>query len=220
MALTTDEKIEEIWELFRETNRELRETNKELRESSREFDRRLKESREKFDRDLKESREEREKNSKETEEKIKKLADLFESQWGKLIEALVEPGALQLFNDRGIHVRQVARRLESSRNGEKMEIDLLLVNDNEVVIIEVKTTCKTDDVREVLEELDRFLYFFPLYKNFSLYGAVAAISIEKNVAKYAYRQGLFVLKAGKEGIIEILNDMKFKPKNFNKYLDS
>ena len=197
MGLTTEEKIEEIWKLFKETDRE-------LKESGREFDRRLKESREDY-----------EKRNKEIDEKLKKLADLFESQWGKLIEALVEPGALKLFNDRGIQIRYVARRIESFRNGDKMEIDLLFYNDDEIVVIEVKMTCKTDDVRDFLEDLDQFLYFFPKYKHLTIYGAIAAISIDREVTRFAYRQGLFVLKAGKEGIIQILNDMKFKPKNFN-----
>lgn len=34
---------------------------------------------------------------KETDEKIKELASLFTGQWGKLIEALVRPSALKLF---------------------------------------------------------------------------------------------------------------------------
>lgn len=214
MGLATDEKIEEIWKLFKETN-------KELKESSRDFDRRLKESKEDFDswrkesnRDFDRRSKEYDKLSKETDKKIKKLADLFETQWGKLIEALVEPGALQLFRDRGIQVNYVTRRYESFKNGDKMEIDLLLMNSTEIVVIEVKTTLKVNDVRDFLEDLSQFLDFYPRFKEFRICGAVAAVNIEEEADKFAYRKGLFVLKAGKEGILQILNDMKFKPNDF------
>ena len=39
---------------------------------------------------------------KETDRKINQLSGLFTSQWGKLIEALVEPNVLDLFQRRGI----------------------------------------------------------------------------------------------------------------------
>lgn len=200
MALTVEQQIEEIWKLFKETDRELKESNR------------------KFDRQMEESKKEYEKRSKDIDEKIKRLSDLFESQWGKLVKALVEPGVLQLFEDRGIQVDYVHRRSERYKNGRKMEIDLLLVDADEVVVVEVKTTCKTDDVRDFLEDLHNFLDFFPFYKNYKIYGAIAAINMDKEAARFAYRQGLFVLKAGKEGIIQILNDLKFKPKNFALHL--
>ena len=46
-----------------------------------------------------------------------------------------------------------------------------------------------------------------------LYGALAGIHIEEGADKFAYRRGLFVLGSG-EGMIKILNDEDFKPKNF------
>jgi len=48
---------------------------------------------------------------KETDKKINELSGLFSSQWGKMIEALVEPNALKLFQVRGIQVRYVYRRV-------------------------------------------------------------------------------------------------------------
>jgi hypothetical protein len=45
-------------------------------------------------------------------------------------------------------------------------------------------------------------------------GAVAALKYEGQSDKFAYRQGLFVLKSMGEGIIKIANDDKFLPKTF------
>lgn len=39
--------------------------------------------------------------------------------------------------------------------------------------------------------------------------------IEEGVSEFAYRQGLFVLGLGTEGLARMLNDKKFKPTIFN-----
>ncbi|MBC8230344.1 hypothetical protein H8E77_12425 [bacterium] len=107
----------------------------------------------------------------ETDEKIKELAGLFTGQWGKLIEALVKPSALKLFQERGIKVTETSQRIESNRNGSQMEVDIFLANDTEAVVIEVKTTLRVEDVREFLEKVGEFTLFFPRYKGLKIYGA-------------------------------------------------
>jgi len=150
----------------------------------------------------------------ETDQEIKRLAALFTGQWGKLIEALVKPSALRLFQERGIEVTETSQSMESARDGSQMEIDLLLSNTQEVVVLEVKTTLKVEDVREFLEDLRRFTFFFPRYKGAKVYGGVAGIHIEEGADKFAYRQGLFVLAGRGEGMIRMLNPPDFRPKSF------
>ena len=54
---------------------------------------------------------------KESDKKLKKLEDLFTSQWGKLIESLVEGDLIQLLNQRGIKVNDTSTRAKSFYNG-------------------------------------------------------------------------------------------------------
>jgi len=185
--------IQEIWALFRETDREFKamsqKTDKRFRETDKQF--------------------------KETDKKINKLAGLFDGQWGKLMEALVEGSVLKLFQDRGVGVYQVFQRARSHRNGRHMEVDLLMVNDDEVVVVEVKTTLKPEYVREFAEKLtERFPEFFPRYAGLKIYGAVAGLRIVQGADLFAERQGLFVLKVGGEGMTRILNKEDFDPRNF------
>jgi len=49
-------------------------------------------------------------------------------------------------------------------------------------------------VDEFLEKLSRFKISFPHYQNYQADGAVAAIEINEGIDRYAYRQGLFVIK--------------------------
>ena len=187
--------LQEVGKRLDQIGEEIKELRESLREQGRETDRRLREE------------------SERTEEKIRELANLFTTQWGKLVEALVEPGAVNLFRERGIKVRRSARRIEvEDEQGRKIaEYDIFLENDEEVVIIEVKTTVKKEDVDEFLEKLRGFKDLNPKYRDYRVYGAVAGITFEEGVDRYAYRQGLFVLRS-EGGIIRIANNPNFKPR--------
>lgn len=182
---TWQEAVAEVWQLFKETDAKFKETQGEL-------DRRF----------------------KETDKKINQLSGLFSSQWGKMLEALVEPSALRLFRERGIQVNHTFPRAKSRLNGRAMEIDLLLENTDEVVVVEVKSTLKVSDVTDFLTDLGQFLDFFPRYRSYRVYAGVAALSIEEEADRYAYRQGLFVLGLSGEGVVQLHNDADFRPRDF------
>ena len=140
--LKLSEEIKELRELVKERDKRLEKLFKETEKLFKDTDRRFKETDKQF---------------KETDKKIKELSNLFTTQWGKLVEALVEPGAVNLFRERGIDVRYTARRIEveDKKRRKIAEYDLLLVNDKEVVIIEVKTTVKKEDVDIFWRSLQR-----------------------------------------------------------------
>jgi hypothetical protein len=70
------------------------------------------------------------------------------------------------------------------------------------------------DVKNFLKTLPDFFKFFPHFRRRKLYGAVAGMSVDENVARYAYKHGLFVLAPAGENM-QILNDKKFVPRAFN-----
>ena len=154
------------------------------------------------------------KQQEENAKKIEQLSDTVNAltgKWGKFVEGLVAPGTVRIFKERGIEVERTYTRAESKINGEEMEIDVIVENEEYVVAIEVKSTLKVEDVNEHLEKLRGFREFFPRFKEQKLIGAVAGIIIEEEADKYAYRRGLFVI--GQTGeTVNILNDEKFKPK--------
>ena len=182
---SVQESIDEIWKLFKETSAQFKETDARL---SQQF--------------------------KETGEQIRQLEGLFGSQWGKMLEALVKPSALRLFQDWGVDVHRTYERSVSQINGRTMELDLLLENGNDVVVVEVKSTLKVADVQEFLVDLEQFLDFFPQHRDKFVYGAVAGLTIDEYADRYAYRQGLFVLSVTGDGLVRILNNDQFRPTDF------
>ncbi len=193
MNIQENEKnIQEIWALFRETDRKIKAMSEESERRSRELDERF----------------------KATDRKIDKVAGMFDTQWGKLMESLAEGGVLKLFQERGIGVYQIYQRARCRRNGRHLEIDLLLADDDVAVAVEVKTTLKADHITEFLEDMSEFPEFFPRYRNSKIYGAVAALRMEQQSERFAQKQGLFVIKIGGDGMTEMLNPTDFKAKNF------
>ena len=217
--------IEEIWSLFRDTDRMFKETRLQFQETRLQFeetDRRFKETDRKFQetdrkfQDTDRKFQDTDRKFNRTDEKLRDLEGLFVGQWGKLMESLVEGSVLKIFRERGIDVREVYQRMTSHREGQSMEIDLLLVDDDQVIVVEVKTTLKVEHVRELLEDLKAFTRFFKRFRGCRVYGAVAALRMEEEADKYAYRHGLFVVKAGADGLAKILNDHRFRPADFGK----
>jgi hypothetical protein len=90
------------------------------------------------------------------------------------------------------------------------QIDLLVLNGDSCVVVEIKSSLSVDDVNEHLEHMEKFKPLFPEYADKKAYGAVAAMVIPDDVAKYAYCKGFFVI-AQKGDMAVILNDGKFRP---------
>ena len=130
------------------------------------------------------------------------------SRWGRFVENLVAPAVLHLFQERGIEVQEIYQRVRSARDAINLEVDILAVDDDVAVIVEIKSRLTQTDIRQILNTLSQFKTAFPHYANYQIYGAVAAIEIDRDVDSYAYNQGLFVIVQAGESV-EISNSPNF-----------
>ncbi|OQX78411.1 MAG: hypothetical protein B6D61_05560 [Bacteroidetes bacterium 4484_249] len=190
--------FEQVWRMFQETDRM-------LSEKFEETDKQFKETREMF--------KDTDKRFQDTDKKIKELSNLFTTQWGKLVESLVEGDLVNVLNRWGINVERTLQRVKGNRNGENFEYDIIAVNGEEIVIVEVKTTLRVQDVNWFHEKLYKAKQFMPEYKERKIYGAVAFISSEGASDRMAENTGLFVIKATGNSSA-IVNKADFKPKAF------
>ncbi len=150
---------------------------------------------------------------RETDRKIKAVNDSIGrlgNKLGDFVEEMVRPAAVRLFRERGIDVHEVHRNVEAQRDGDAIEVDLLVVNNTDVVAIECKSTLSQDDVDYHLNRLAKLKKLLPSYADKRVMGAVTAMIIPDNVAQYAYRQGLFVI-AQTGDHLTIRNDVQFEP---------
>jgi len=178
--------LEEVWRLFRETDRKFQETDRKIQENAAQL--------------------------KETERLLRQQVGDLSRRLGAFVEEMVKPAAVRLFRERGIDMHRIVRHLEATDEQLKlgMEIDLFVTNQEVCALIEVKSNLSIDDVNEHLERMEKFKLLFPEYADKKAFGAVAGMVISENVAKYAYRKGFFVIGQADDSV-RILNDQKFQP---------
>jgi hypothetical protein len=192
MATTADE----VWKLLGELIQAQKETERLLQEQSQESDRRFRET---------------ERVMKEQNQRVDEQLGKLGNRLGEFVEWQVRPAAVRLFQERGIDVNELSADLSVQKGDDGLEIDLLVVNGSEAIAIEVKSKLTQADVDEHLERLDKFKKLLPRYQSLKILGAVAAMVTPSEVARYAYRQGLFVIAQSGDNLV-ILNDQKFQPK--------
>ena len=197
---------EEVWSFLRTSSEKSARETEELRKLMKETDRRMKET----GRQMKET----DRQMKETDRRLKKLDRLFNSQWSKLMESLVEGDLVGLLQAQGIAVERTCTNVKGGRDGCHYEFDILAVNGEEVVVVEVKTTLRAEDVTEFLGKLDKFTDYERVYKGKQVLGAVAYLKADSSVREYAERQGLYVIRATGSSA-SIINEPGFRPRVFH-----
>jgi hypothetical protein len=212
--------FQQVWRMFQETDRILtekfKETDRILTEKFQETDKQLKETDKQLketDKQLKETDRMLSSKFSETDRKIRKLDQLFTSQWGKLVESLVEGDLVKLLNQKGIAVHRTVQRADGNYQGQNFEYDIIAINGAEIVIVEVKTTLRPDDVTDFHEKLWKAKTYLPEYHDKIIYGAVAFITVEGSSHRMAEKQGFFVIRATGSSS-SIVNRENFKPKAF------
>ncbi len=199
MATTADDVwrlLGELVEAQKETDRRFQETERLMREQRQESDRRFQET---------------ERLLKEQSQRVDKQLGKLGNRLGEFVEWQIRPAAVRLFKERGLDVHELYSGVSAQRPEGGLEIDLLVVNNTEAVLIEVKSKLTQSDVDEHLERLEKFKRLMPRYQNLKALGAVAGMVVPDDIALYAYRQGLFVIAQSGDNVI-ILNDPQFQPK--------
>ncbi|MCA2685080.1 MAG: DUF3782 domain-containing protein [Microcystis sp. M038S2] len=194
----TIEDIRAILKELAQSQQELSQSQQELSQSQQE---------------LSQAQKETDKQIKETDKQInrvsKQIGELG-NRLGEFVEWQVRPAVVRLFQERGIDVHEFHPGISVKRDNEGLEIDLLVVNDTDAILVEVKSKLTQRDVDEHLQRLAKFKRLMPRFRDVKALGAVAAMIVPNEVASYGCRQGLFVLVQSGENVI-ILNDAEFTP---------
>lgn len=188
--------LDDVWSLFQETDRLLKERSLET------------------DRLLKERSLETDRKFQETDRKLNRLEQLFTSQWGKLMESLVEGDLIGLLTEWGIAIADTTTRLKGRcPDGGNYEFDIIAHNGDEIVVVEVKTTLKPQDVKDFIERLDQLKGWIPRYANNRIYGAMAWLTADAGAEQMVEKRGLFSIRATGDSA-SIQNASTFTPKRW------
>jgi hypothetical protein len=193
---------EEIKALFAETDRRFKETDRRFQETDRRF-------------------QETEAQMRETDRKMREVFERFDNlsrrfgdlgnRLGEFVEAMVEPAVVELFRRQGLDVSEVYRRVTSRRGGERIEIDLLVVDGDTAVAVECKSRLTREEVERHVERMNKFKRLLPKYADMRVHGAVAGMVVDEDAIEAAQAAGLWVLAQSGE-TVALKNDPDFAPR--------
>lgn len=191
---------DELREMMRNTQKFIDQTNLQMQET----DRRMKET----DQLIKETGEivkETSRQMKETDRKFKELSNQFSSTTGHIIEGLMEPAAIRLFQEKGYNVNRCWKNFKryEKASGRKLEVDLLLLDDEIAIIVEVKTNCTRRDIDHFTNQMTFFKEVCPEYADKTILLAVAAINYDRDAKQHALLEGLLAITASDNDIFSL-----------------
>ena len=163
---------------------------------------------------VKEMREENEKRDKKYERKIRVQAHKNAEEWGKLAEYLARTGLKELINQyTDIEIDDLVANVKVVRGDKKGEIDIIAVGKRDVVVVETKTTLRSNEVKSFKKKyLPSFPYWRPESKYIVLpdcrdkrvFGCVTFLKAKHGAEQTALDLGLLVVRTlGKK--IQLIN---------------
>jgi len=202
----TREQFRETREQFRETREQFRETCEQMKESDRKYQEQMKESDRKYREQMKESDRKYQEQMKESDRKLqeqmkktdRKISALG-SRIGEIVANMVKGNIVKKFQALGydgIDDLYENRKFNNKKLGIHGEIDLILENGEIAILIEVKTTLETADVRKHIERLEKYRRHIDAKGSGDkrcFIGAVAGAVVRDEAAEFAQENGLYVI---------------------------
>jgi hypothetical protein len=164
--------FETVWAALQETDRIIKEVGKKQEETARQMQR--------------------------TDSELGKLS----KRMGEVVEFMVAPNLCEKFKEFGFNFSQSNQNTIVSDKANKIffEIDVKLENYSKAMLVEVKTTPTTEDVKDHVKRLEKMRKYADLHGDKRAFlGAVAGVVIKDNVRKYVLKQGFFVIEPSGEG---------------------
>jgi hypothetical protein len=163
--------FEKVWAALME----LRESQKETAEQMKETDRRM----------------------KETDKRVGELTNRF----GDMVESMVVPNLVVKFQELGFAVTKAGPRLKFINQEHRIstEVDAYLEDGDTAIIVEIKTTPTTEDIKDQVKRMKKLRAIADLNGKPQKYrGAVAGVVFSDNIKFYALKTGFYVLEPSGE----------------------
>ena len=168
---------EGVLEMIRETREAIHDISRATKEQGVEFDRRMRET-------------------------SRKISDLG-SRVGEIVENMIGGNIVDKFQTLGYEITQYHRntKYEYKTLGIRGEIDMLLENGEIAILIEVKTSLETADVRRHIDRLEKYRRCADARGDKRRFiGAVAGAVVKDEAMDFAHENGMYVIVQSGEAV--------------------
>ena len=222
----TDEQIEKTFKMIEELKLRQEETDKQIRELKlrqektdeqlRETDRKIRQLGEETDRKIRQLGEETDRKIRQISEELRKrIGDLTDAQ-GLFWESASENGVKKFLEDRGYQIKRISRHVETKTSrGEEGEFDIIFEaqknGEEEIFIVEVKSTAHAGYINEFIEKLRSIFDFFPEFRGKKIWGVFSSGRYGDGTERYAIKNGLITFGISGEVVILLNPQNQIKP---------
>ena len=190
--------LEEVWALFRETDRKMQETDRKIKDLAEESKERQRET----DRQLRE---------------LGKQIGGLGNKFGSFTEGLALPSMEKILRRR-FGVDTISPSVRVARDGRHLELDVLAYANGEInaaYVVEVKSHLREEHIQQILEILEQFAAWFPEHRDKQLYGILAAVHIPAALRPRVLEQGLYLAHIH-DDLFELEVPDDFQPRRFDR----
>ena len=213
LSLEMRELKNEMREESRQLSQRITEVLQEMREESRQLSQRITEVSEETSKHIAKVSDEMRADRRNLNKRISEMSH----KMGTMAEDLVAPSVPRILAEvlncteepemEGVRIK---RRLPDGRS---QEYDVVAVCGDYLLICEVKSTLKSEDVRPLRQKLETAREFLPEFAHKKVIGALATFYIEPSYLKHGERLG-FIMLGVIDGLMQVLNKEGFVPKAY------
>ena len=148
-----------------------------------------------------ERQKETERQMKESSKRLDKQLGKLGNRFGEMVEYMVVPNLLKKFKKLGFVFDKAYQQtnIEDEKNNIFTEIDITLENGDKVMIVEVKSKPKTEDISEHVERMQKVRAHADLHGDRRKFlGAVAGMVFNNNEKEFALKCGFYVIEPSGE----------------------
>jgi len=188
LLMSTPATLDDIWALFRETDRKFQETDRKFQETDRLI--------------------------KELGQQIGGLGNKF----GSFTEGLALPSMQKILRQRfGVDTVSPSVRLNREGQHLEIDVLAYANGDiNAAYVVEVKSHLREKDIEQILKILERFPVWFPEHRDKALYGILAAVDIPEALISQVLAQGLYLAQIH-DDLFEMQVPDDFRPRRFDQH---
>ena len=186
--------FEKVWAVLMEDRLRMQESQKQMQESQKQMQ-------ESYDKTQKQMQESYDKTQRQIDELSKNIGGVGNTL-GRLSESMFAVELYKKFNEIGYPFTKQGPHVKFHENGRVVaEADYLLENGDYVMVVEVKTESKIEDVNDHMQRISAIRSYFDAHGDSrTLVGAVACVMLPENVKNYAQKQGLYVITQSGDSI--------------------
>ena len=216
----TEMEIQSLKREMKEFKDALQKDTKNLKEEFKEFKNEMKEFKDemiKFKNEMKEFKDE----MKEFKNRMDKEVKRMNKQWGELankmgtiVEDIIFPATRPVIRKYfECDPVDLMMNVERKRDGRREEFDVMVVCEDKVFLIEVKSTLRQEHIGQVKEKAKRFKELFPEYNDKELILILGTLSIKRELLNQLTKEGIYGMAYREWEYMDILNFEELHGKN-------